>query len=138
METTVTDDFNWEQIAPHLDAAMAKLGDKDRAAVLLRYFENKTLAEVGTTLGANEDAVRKRIARAVEKLRCFFPKRGVTLTATILAGAVSANSIQAAPVALAKTVTAVAIVKGATAGGSVLTLAKGTLKLIVWTKAKPR
>jgi RNA polymerase sigma factor (sigma-70 family) len=137
MQTTTADEnYAWEQIAPHLDEAMATLGGKDRDAVLLRYFENKTCAEVGTALGTNEDAARKRIARAVEKLRHYFSKRGVTLTAAILAGAVSANSIQAAPVALAKTVTAVAIAKGAAAGGSILTIVKGALKLMAWTKMK--
>ena len=44
--------------------------------------------------------------------------------------------MQAAPAALAKTVTAVALTKGATAGGSTLTLIKGALKLMAWTKAK--
>ena len=137
MQTTTADDnFNWEQIAPHLDEAMARLGGKDRDAVLLRYFENKTFAEVGTALGTNEDAARKRIARAVKKLRSHFSKRGVTLTAAVFAGAVSANSIQAAPVALAKTVTAVAIAKGAAASGSTLTIIKGTLKIMAWSKAK--
>ena len=136
METTAENNFAWEQIAPLLDEAMAKLGDKDRNAVLLRFFENKSLAEVGATLGTNEDAARKRITRAVEKLRGWFSKRGVTLTATIIAGAVSANSIQAAPAALAKTVTALALAKGAAATGSTLTLVKGALKLMAWTKAK--
>ncbi|HEY1717479.1 MAG TPA: sigma-70 family RNA polymerase sigma factor, partial [Verrucomicrobiae bacterium] len=137
MQTTAADDsFNWEQIAPHLDEAMARLAGKDRDAVLLRYFENKTFAEVGTAMGTNEDAARKRIARAVEKLRSHFSKRGVTLTAAVFAGAISANSIQAAPVALAKTVTAVAIAKGAVASGSTIILVKGALKLMTLAKAK--
>ena len=136
METTAENNFAWEQIAPLLDEAMAKLGDKDRSAVLLRFFENKSVAEVGATLGTNEDAARKRITRAVEKLRSWFSKRGVTLTATLIAGAVSANSIQAAPAALAKTVMVVAMAKGAAAGGSTLVLVKGALKLMAWAKAK--
>ncbi len=136
METTAENNFAWEQIAPLLDEAMAKLGDKDRSAVLLRFFENKSLAEVGTTLGTNEDAARKRISRAAEKMRGWFSKRGVTLTATVIAGAVSANSIQAAPAALAKTVTAVALAKGAAATGSTLTLVKGALKAMTWAKLK--
>jgi uncharacterized protein (TIGR03435 family) len=136
MQTTADANFNWEQIAPHLDEAMARLGGKDRDAVLLRYFENKTFAQVGAAMGTNEDAARKRIARAVEKLRGHFSKRGVTLTAAVLAGAVSANSVQAAPVALAKTVTAVAIAKGAAASGSTLTIIKGALKIMAWTKMK--
>ncbi|HEY5296787.1 MAG TPA: TIGR03435 family protein [Verrucomicrobiae bacterium] len=136
METTVADDFNWEQIAPFLDEAVAALGERDRNAVLLRFFENKSLGEIGAALGMNEDATRKRIARALEKLRKIFTKRGVSLAAPIIAGAVSANSIQAAPVALAKSVTVIALSKGAAAGGSTLTLIKGALKLMAWTKAK--
>jgi uncharacterized protein (TIGR03435 family) len=77
-----------------------------------------------------------RVNRALEKLRKFFTKRGVALSGTIIAGAVSANSVQAAPVALAKAVTAVAVAKGATASISTLTLIKGALKIMAWTKAK--
>ena len=57
-------------------------------------------------------------------------------TTAIIAGAISANSVQAAPVALAKSVTAVALAKGAAASGSTLTLIKGALKIMAWTKAK--
>ena len=67
----------WEQISPLLDEAMAHLRDKDRDAMLLRFFENKSLAEVGAALGMNEDAAQKRVARALEKLRDLFAKRGV-------------------------------------------------------------
>src|SRR5581483_9080007 len=55
METTPAADSTWEHIAPLLDEAMAGLGEQDRNAVLLRFFENKSLAEVGAALGANED-----------------------------------------------------------------------------------
>ena len=103
---------------------------------MLRFFENKNFAEVGAALGASEDAAKMRVNRALEKLRKFFTKRGVTSTTAIIAGAISANSVQAAPVALAKSVTAVAIAKGAAASGSTLTLIKGALKIMAWTKAK--
>jgi len=78
----------WPQIAPLLDAAMAGLGEKDRNAVVLRFFENKSLGEVGRALGASEDAAKMRVNRALEKLRKFFSKRGVTLSGAIIAGAV--------------------------------------------------
>ena len=87
-------------------------------------------------LGASEDAAEKRVNRALEKLRKFFTKRGVSSTTAIIAGAISANSVQAAPVALAKSVTAVAMAKGAAASGSTLALVKGTLKIMTWTKLK--
>src|ERR1035437_8688056 len=98
----------WPQIAPLLDDALAKLGERDRNAIVLRFFENKNLRDVGAALGASEDAAKIRVNRALEKLRKIFTKRGVTLSATVIAGAVSANSVQAAPVGLAKTITAAA------------------------------
>ena len=126
----------WNQIAPLLDGAMEKLGQKDHDALVLRFFENKTFAEVGATLGASEDAAKMRVNRALEKLRKFFGRRGVSSTTAIIAGTISANSVQAAPVALAKSVTAIAVVKGAAASGSTLTIIKGALKIMAWTKMK--
>ncbi len=126
----------WNQIVPLLDGAMEQLGQKDHDALVLRFFENKTFAEVGATLGASEDAAKMRVNRALEKLRKFFGRRGVSSTTAIIAGTISAKSVQAAPVALAKSVTAVAIAKGAAASGSTLTLIKGALKIMAWTKAK--
>jgi hypothetical protein len=72
----------------------------------------------------------------VEKLRKFFVRQGITLSADAIMGAVSGNSVQAAPIALAKSVTAVAVAKGAAASGSTLTLVKGGLKIMAWIKAK--
>jgi RNA polymerase sigma factor (sigma-70 family) len=92
---------DWTHIEPLLDEAMHALDDTDRAAVLLRYFDNKSLREVGETLGASEDAARKRISRAVERLREFFAQRGVTVGASGLIGVICANAVQAAPVGLA-------------------------------------
>jgi RNA polymerase sigma factor (sigma-70 family) len=126
----------WNQIAPLLDGAMEKLGQKDHDALVLRFFENKTFAEVGATLGASEDAAKMRVNRALEKLRKFFTKRGVSSTTAIIAGTISANSVQAAPVGLAKTISAVAITKGVAASSSTLTLIKGALKIMAWTKTQ--
>jgi uncharacterized protein (TIGR03435 family) len=129
-------DETWQQIAPLLDGAMEQLRQKDHDAVVLRFFEGRNFKEVGAALGASEDAAKMRVNRALEKLRQFFTKRGVSSTTAIIAGAISANSVQAAPVALAKSVTAVAIAKGAAASASTLTLIKGALKIMAWTKAK--
>src|SRR5256885_9865446 len=74
----------WEQIAPHLEEAMARLREADRNAIVLRYFENQSLSAVGASLGISEDGAQKRVARAVEKLRAFFSKRGVALPAVVL------------------------------------------------------
>lgn len=129
-------DLLWDQMSPLLDEALAQLGEKDRQAVLLRFFENKNFAEVGSRLGTGEDTARKRVSRALEKLRKYFSKRGVVSTTAIIAGAVSANSVQAAPSALTTSISAAAMTKGAVVSGSTLTLIKGALKLMAWTKAK--
>ena len=129
-------DETWNQIAPLLDGAMEQLGQKDHDAVVLRFFEGRNFREVGAALGASEDAAKKRVNRALEKLRKFFTKHGVSSTTAILAGAMFANSVQAAPVALAKSVTAVTLAKGAAAGGSTIILVKGALKLMTLAKAK--
>jgi len=133
---TVTPDPTWEQLAPLLEDAMGQLGDNDRTAVVLRFFGGKSFAEVATAAGVSENAAKKRVIHALEKLHRYFSKRGVSSTAETIAGAISANSVQVAPVALAKVVTAAAVAKGAAASGSTLTLIKGALKLMAWTKAK--
>jgi uncharacterized protein (TIGR03435 family) len=134
-EETATDAL-WRELFPQLDEAMAGLGTSERDALVLRYFQNKSMAEVGKLLGVEENTAQKRVSRALEKLRKFFTKRGVSSTTAIIAGAISANSVQAAPVALTKSITAVALTKGAAASGSTLTLIKGALKIMAWTKAK--
>ncbi|MGA2029460.1 MAG: sigma-70 family RNA polymerase sigma factor [Verrucomicrobiota bacterium] len=126
----------WNQIAPLLDGAMEQLGQKDHDALVLRFFENKTFAEVGANLGASEDAAKMRVNRALEKLRKFFTKRGVSSTTATIAGTISANSVQAAPIGLVKTISAVAISKSAAVSTSTLTLIKGALKIMAWTKMK--
>ena len=130
-----TNEEAWTQIAPLLDAAMLRLGEKDRSAIVLRFFENKNLREVGAALGASEDSARVRINRALEKLRKFFTKSGVMLSATVIATAVAANSVQAAPVGLAATISAAAV-KSSAVAASTLTLVKGALKIMAWTKMK--
>ena len=125
----------WEQLSPLLDEAMARLREKDRDAIVLRFFENKSLQEVGAALGVEERAAQKRLARSLDKLRKFFTSRGVVATAAIIAGAVSAHSAPAAPAVLVKTISAGALAPCA-AGASTLSLANGALKLMAWTKMK--
>ncbi len=127
---------DWEQISPLLDQALVQLEEKDREAVLLHFFQQRPFAEVGGLLGMSEDTARKRTSRAVEKLRAIFLKHGVRSTTAALAGALSANCVQAAPALLSKTVTAVAITKGATAGASTLVFVQGALKIMAWSKTE--
>ena len=137
MQSTLaeTDAAAWEHVAPLLDEAMGRLGEADRNVIVLRFFENKTSQQVATTLKLNDVTARKRVSRALEKLRKFFTKRGVVLPVAVLTAAISANSIQAAPVRLAATISATAA-KGAAVAATVSTLVKGTLKLMTYAKLK--
>lgn len=125
----------WEQVAPLLDDAMNSLGERDRAALVLRFFENKTAVEMAAALKINEETAQKRVTRALEKLRKLFSKRGVTLTAAVVASVVSANSVQAAPMGLAATVTATAA-KGSAVAASTLALVKGVMNWMTWLQFK--
>ena len=126
----------WTQIMPLLEDAMGDLGEKDRNALALRFFEGKTFQEIGAAFRVSENAARKRTDYALEKLRAYFFKRGVTSTTGSIAAAMSANSVHAAPAMLAKTAAAVALAKGATASTSTLALVKGALKIMAWTNSK--
>ena len=127
---------DWEKLAPHLETAMARLGERDRALLVLRFYQNKTGAEAATLMGVRENTLHKRVARALNKLRTILAKQGVTLSGEAVAGAIASNSIQPIPAGLAKTISAAALAKGATASASTLTLVHGALKLMAWTKVQ--
>jgi hypothetical protein len=107
---------------------MHKLRESDRDVILMRYFENRQLADISEKLGLSEDAARKRVDRALEKLRAFLCKSGVTAGA--LAAALSANAVQVAPVGLATTLASASVAGTAAAAGVTLTF----VKLMTMTK----
>jgi len=115
---------DWEAIRPLLDEAMDSLGDEDHTAVTLRYFENKSLREVGQALGASEDTAQKRVSRAVERLREFFSRRRVTVGASGLAAVISSNAVQAAPPGLAATISSAALAGAAVSTSALITAAE--------------
>jgi RNA polymerase sigma factor (sigma-70 family) len=125
----------WPQMAPLLEDAMGQLGEKDRNAIALRFFEGKSFQEIGAAFGASENAAKKRVAHALEKLHRYFSKHGVSSTTAVIAGAISANSAHAAPVGLAAAITAT-VVKGPAVAASTLALVKGTIKVMTWMKLK--
>src|SRR5438445_6129273 len=122
----------WEHIAPHLDEALGELNEGDRDAVLLRYFERKSAREMAQTLGTSEEAAQKRVSRAVERLREFFSKRGITVGASGLVVVITANAVQAAPVGLAATIATAA----AFAGTAITATASATKAIVMTTLQK--
>jgi RNA polymerase sigma factor (sigma-70 family) len=109
---------DWANIEPLLDDAMETLDEPDRAAILLRFFENKSLREVGQSLGTSDDAAQKRVSRAVERLREYFSKHGVAIGASGLVVLISANAVQSAPLTLTASVSSATALTGTMAGHS--------------------
>jgi RNA polymerase sigma factor (sigma-70 family) len=127
-------DAAWEHIAPHLDAALGELGEADRDALLLRYFESKSAREMAQTLGTSEEAAQKRCGRAVERLRDFFAKRGVTVGASGLVVALSTNAVQAAPVGLAAIISTAAAFAGTTSAATSTVTATNAMAITTMQK----
>jgi RNA polymerase sigma factor (sigma-70 family) len=124
---------DWTRMEPLLDDAMQAISDTDRAAILLRFFQQKRLREVGLALSLDEDAARKRVDRALDKLRAWFAARGVAYPAASIAALLSAHAASAAPPAmLATTVSATALKAAAGVTGTAAKL----LPILVAMKMK--
>jgi RNA polymerase sigma factor (sigma-70 family) len=126
----------WSQIEPLVEEAMENLEPVERTAILLRYFEQRSLREVGQTLGTSEDAAQKRVSRAVERLREFLSQRGVTVGASALVLALSANAVQSAPLGLVTSISSGVTASGAalhsvTTFGATKALAMTTLQKVI-------
>jgi RNA polymerase sigma factor (sigma-70 family) len=137
MDSTLQSNMNdpaWLQLAPVLDEAMARLRDHDRDALVLRFFENKSIKEIASLLGLEERAAQKRVRRALEKLRVIFVRRGVTLSVTVIAGAVAANSVSAAPAPVAVLASSAGASQAGTPSSNVII--QGVLKAMAWAKLK--
>jgi RNA polymerase sigma factor (sigma-70 family) len=95
---------DWESVRPLLDTVIDELPEKDRCAILLRFFSRLSFAEIGAALQVNEDAARMRVARALEKLHAALARRGVASTAAALGGVLTQNAVTAAPAGMAAAV----------------------------------
>jgi RNA polymerase sigma factor (sigma-70 family) len=123
---------NLALVAPVLDEAIDELGAEDRAAIVLRFFEQKEFRSVGEALGSNEEAARKRVNRALAKLHSSLTRRGVVLSAAALSAALTTQAVSAAPAGLAVSISAGALAAAAAGSGTASTL----LQIMGMTKLK--
>ena len=90
------DEEAWRAIEPWLDESIAHLGETDRVAVLLRFFEELSFAEIAELLGQKEDAARHRVTRALDKMHRFLVKRGVLVAKTVFVGLLAEYAVKPA------------------------------------------
>ncbi|GEM_PF-2232051 len=124
----------WNQLVPLLDEAVSRLGEKDRQAILLRFFKGKNLAEIAAAMSTTEAAAQSRVHRAVEKMRKFFARRGVAISSTGIAATISANSVQAAPAGLAAIISA-NVFSGTTTTTAAIAAATKAIAMTTFQKA---
>jgi len=130
-------DSVWSPLVPLLDEALLELREPDRQAVILHYLEGRTFQEVGSALGVGEDTARKRVNRCLDQLTYFFRRHGFTTPAHAASAPLFAVSSHAAPAGLAASATTAGLAAAHSAASiSTLTLIKGALKIMAWTKAK--
>jgi protocatechuate 3,4-dioxygenase beta subunit len=134
MEPAPSEDARlWSEMAPQLDEALNQLRDEDREAVLLRFFAQKRMREVGQALGISEDAAKMRVSRAIERLREQLALRGMACPVAVLVGFMAERSIEAAPAHLLPRLVALkfAASSGSTGFAAMLPSAKLGATLVV-------
>lgn len=104
-------------LTPLLDEALLNLRETDRVAVVLRYLEERSLREVGAVLGVDEDAARKRVSRALERLTQFFRSRGFAVPSATGAAVLGQAATQAAPAGLVGSASSAGLAAGGAASG---------------------
>lgn len=122
----------WDKLRPDLDQVLSELDESDRDALVLRFFDDRPLVEVGAKLNLTENAARMRVQRALEKVRALLARRGVTSTTAALAGVLTGQAGIAAPAAIVASVSSAALA-GAASGGALVTAA-GIFTIMSTTK----
>ncbi len=115
-----------------LDDAIATLPDRDRNAVILRFFGGQSLREVGQSMGVSEDAARQRVFRAIDKLRGYFSAKGITAESATVAAWLG-MAVKPASAELAKNAINLAVAKATAATAA---SGSGILSHLTWTWPK--
>ncbi len=124
MQTTLSSDASdpdWSRLRPVVDDVIADLKEEEREAIALRFFEKRSFAEVGVALRVTEEAARKRVDRALDKLRTLLARRGVTSTAAALGLTLTAISTTSVPAGLGAATAQHALAHAGTATGATIT-----------------
>ena len=129
LASSSSDDADWASLRPVIDEVVIALKDEEREAIALRFFDQRSFAEIGAALRVTDEAARKRVDRALEKLRTLLARRGITSTAVALGLALGTIGAATAPAALSAKIAAQALTT-APAGASI-----GAIGNMLWPAA---
>jgi RNA polymerase sigma factor (sigma-70 family) len=133
MQERLTPDAAWDRIAPAVDEAMGELSAADRNALLLRFFEGHTLGEVADRVGVTEEAAKKRVSRALEKVRANLLRHGFALSMAVLSASMQQQAKAQVSNDLVRLWVSTALSAGP-ASPAAIELAKGAV--LAWRQAK--
>jgi RNA polymerase sigma factor (sigma-70 family) len=137
-----TDALVWQELARELDDAVLRLPNADRRALLLRFFENRPIADIAADLNVTEGAAKQRLSRAIDKLRTRLERRGAPGVASLgsagLTSLLASHLITTAPAGLVKAscLAACGVADGTAAASTALSISKGAMHMMTWTKLK--
>ena len=126
------DPDDWRQIEPVVDQLLGKLNARDRDVLLLRFFQERSLKEIGAMIGSGESGASQRISRALEKLRRALARKGITCTSSALSSTLTAHAVPSIPLGLLSAVAAASLAQASMGGLSTV----GILKVLTMTKLK--
>ena len=109
IHTRTEPDPDWKKLRGPLDQALDGLREQDRDALLLRFFEECSFADVGRRLQLSENAARMRVERALDKMQALLSRHGITSTAAAIGAALAAPTAQALPAGFAAAVSSTAL-----------------------------
>jgi RNA polymerase sigma factor (sigma-70 family) len=117
-----------------LDDFLSRLGQRDHGAIVLRYLQDKSVADVALALQISPPAAQKRITRALSRFKNLLARHGIVTAADAVEKGLSSQALHAAPPGLALLACSSAIGKTASGGG--VLLAQSTAKTLFWAKAQ--
>ena len=126
------EDSLWQDVEPHLDELVGRLDAADRQAILLRFYQQKSMADIGAALNVSEDAAKKRVAKALERLRASLRTTGIAVPSAALATGLLAGATHPAP---ASVVAACASVNS-TASAAAVGISKTVISALFTAKFK--
>jgi len=118
MQAELAVETAWQYLGSGLEEAMNSLTAAEQNLVVMRFFQERSWREVAAALALSEDTVQRRADRALEKLRAYFARKGIAVSAAVIGMTVAANAVQAAPAGFAAIVTAASMAQATGAGAS--------------------